>query len=241
MKIANVPPRAALVIKWPQAASPAAARETARRLAAGRTPATWSLDQASQVQSLASWGALRDMSEAALIVPTATGATTASDNAAAGEVSRRLELLRFAGVNVDLVHGGAELSQNHWPRTLRALGIHGVVVDAAPAASARALPFGVWLFTPDAIVPRVRRWTDWLSRRQPLFAGKKATPVMATIDLARVGAPGSRSWREMELAVEQAAEARSAGTITLAPMGELTAQFVQSGTARPQRSILRAA
>lgn len=238
----SAPSRAALIIKWPQSASPAAAREAARRLLANRTPATWSLDQASQIESLASWGGLRNMSEAALIVPPPASSATATEQAAIGEVSRRLELLRFAGLNVDLVHGGPHLAQGHWPRTLRALGVHGVVVDGtAEAAPARSLPFGVWLFTPHAIVPRIRRWTDWFTRREPLFAGKKATPATATIDLGRVGAAGSRCWREMELAIEQAAEARSAGVITLAPMGELTAQFMQAGAPRPQRSILRAA
>ena len=128
-------------------------------MAAHGIPATWAVDQASQVETLASWGAARNDAEAALLVTPGREIESATgDEAASREFARRLELLRVGGLRVDIVQGGRELLAGHWPRTLRALGVHGVVVEgAARPASARALPFGVWQFTPQATAPRVRR------------------------------------------------------------------------------------
>jgi hypothetical protein len=240
MKTKRAPQPAALVVKWPQGVSEFIARGIARRLSASQTPATWAVDQASQLKSLASWNA-GGIDEAALIVPAPADRSATGPATPATEIARRLDLLRGTGAAVDLVHAAGDLTQGHWPRTLRALAVHGVVVDGAPAdGSARALPFGVWQFTPQAIVPHVRGWFAWLSRRRPVFVGGSNLPAVATLDLSRV-AGDKRAQHEVEQAMEQAAEAARSGAIRLLTMGELTARYTSASASRPQRSILRAA
>lgn len=240
MKVVRAPRQAALVIHWPQSAAPAAAREVAARLTARGVSATWSIDQASQVEMLASWGVGRHGADTALIVEPAT--LQSAPEAAASELARRLELLRSSGANVEMAYAGPELIGDSWPRTLRALGLRGVVAaQAGQPAAARALPFGVWHFTPVARAPRVRRWSDWFRARRPLFAAAPAAPAVVTIELGRVAAAGSRSWREMEASLDEAVESHLAGTVGLVTMHELAAQLTQASAPRPQRSILRAA
>jgi hypothetical protein len=241
MKTKRAPQPAALVIKWPQDAGDSVARDLARRLSASHTPVTWAVDQASQLKSLASWTAGARVDEAALIVPAPAERVSTGPATPATEIARRLDLLRATGVTVELVHAAGDLTQGHWPRTLRALSVHGVVVDSAPAdGAARALPFGVWQFAPQAIVPRVRGWLTWLSRRRPVFVGGSNLPAVATVDLTRVGI-GSPGQREVEQAFEQAAAAAHDGAIKLLTMGELTSRYTSASASRPQRSILRAA
>jgi hypothetical protein len=241
MKTQRAPQPAALVIKWPQGVSEFIARDVARRLSKSQTPATWAVDQASQVRSLAAWNVGGHVDEAALIVPAPADRSATGPATPATEIARRLDLLRGTGARVDLVHAAGDLTQGHWPRTLRALAVHGVVIDGAPAdGSARALPFGVWQFTPRLIVPQVRGWFAWLSRRHPVFVGGSNLPAIATLDLSRVEGD-KRGQREVEQAVEQASEAARGGSIRLLTMGELTARYTSASASRPQRSILRAA
>jgi hypothetical protein len=240
MKTQRAPQPAALVVKWPQGVGELIARDVARRLSASQTPATWAVDQASQLKSLASWNAGR-IDEAALIVPAPADRSASGPATPATEIARRLDLLRGAGAAVELVHADADLTQGHWPRSLRALAIHGVVVDGMPTdGSARALPFGVWQFAPQAIVPRTRGWFSWLSRRRPVFLGGSNLPAVATLDLAQL-AGDARAQREVHQAVDQAAEAARNGAIRLITMGELAAHYTSARASRPQRSILRAA
>jgi hypothetical protein len=235
--------QAALVIKWPQAIATAAPGEVARRLSAGRVPATWSVEHARQVEMLKSWGAAGDDGDAILLASSRDqSALQAGDSMAGHLVAKCLQSLRAQGLRVEAIHGGADMVDGSWPRTLRAMGVRGIVIEgAAVAGVARALPFGLWQFTPLATAPRVRRWTNLFRRQPTLFDGGLGRPALVTIDLARVGEPGSSAWREMEAALGKAAEARSAGSIALVTIGELIDQFSQAATPRPQRSILRAA
>ncbi|HYO26397.1 MAG TPA: hypothetical protein VEQ85_15760 [Lacipirellulaceae bacterium] len=237
MKPMRAPQQATFVVKWPLAMAAAAARELARRLQAHQTPATWSVDQASQVGERAAWSGRRDVDAALLLA----AGTAADEQSAAAELGRRLELLRSAGTPVHLVHGNAAMTAGHWPRTLRAMGVHGVVVDGEARGSARALPFGVWQFAAHSSVPRRRRWFDLVRRGRALIAATAAGPAVVTIDLARLGAVAGREWRQVDAALAEAADARNSGTVALATLGQVTAQFTHAGAPRPQRSILRAA
>jgi hypothetical protein len=243
MKAERNPQQAALVIKWPQSVPAPPAREFARRLIAAHVRATWSLDQASQVEALASWGATRDGSEAALLVTAAWAhAADPAQDGATRELARRLELLRAMDLPVDVVHAGPGLVAGAWPRALRALGVHGVIVEGASEPGlARALPFGVWQFVPQASAPRARGWFSWLCPRRPLFATTQSGPVVVAVDMGRAAAFGPAGWREAEHAIEQAAETRERGVTALVTVGELAGRFAQTNVARPQRSILRAA
>lgn len=243
MKTERSPQQAALVIKWPQSVPAPPAREVAKRLLAAHVRTTWSVDQASQVEALASWGATREGADAALLVTAHSApARDAAQGDATRELGRRLELLRAMGLPVDVLQAGPELVAGAWPRTLRALGVHGVVVESVSQPGlVRALPFGVWQFTPQATAPRARSWFNWLRPRRPLFATTQRGPLVIAVDLARAAALGPSGWREAEQAIEQAAETRERGVVALVTVGELAGRFAHSNAARPQRSILRAA
>jgi hypothetical protein len=233
-----------LVIRWPQAVPAPAAREMSRRLFDHRLPATWSLEQLSQIEALASWGAMRSGADAALHVGVAADVPrNIIDEAAAGEMARRLVQLRSSGMAVEVVHGSPELTGNGWPRTLRTLGVRGIVVDGRRRQpTARALPFGVWQFVPQAVLPQQLRWWQRVrGRTSPLAAAQRGLPALATIELAELGSLGSRAWREAGRTLVEAAEARASGLINVVGMSELTARFTQAHAIRPQRSILRTA
>ncbi|HMO86346.1 MAG TPA: hypothetical protein PKC18_15645 [Lacipirellulaceae bacterium] len=235
------PRQAALVVNWPHRVPAPPAREMARLLAAARLPATWSLDQTTQIEALASWGALRGPgAEAALL---AEGRPIAHEDlahdGAAREITRRLELLRGSGLSVDVVQCGPEMASGAWPRTLRALGIRGAIVDGS--GMTRALPFGVWLFAPQTSLPRARSWRSWLQRRPPPFRAAKRGPALAIIDLAAAGAVGSRRWREVEQTVADAAEIHHANHVALTTVGQIAHGLAQANQPRPQRSVLRTA
>lgn len=236
MNKSGSPRQAAVVVKWPRSVEQSAAREVLGQLDAARIVATWAVDQATQIESLGAWGAIRKGAEAALLAP------TESADDAGRELTRRLELLRATGVDVDTVHARPELTAGAWPRTLRALGIHGVVVaDAGQPGHVRALPFGVWNFAPQAITPAKRGLLSWLRPRRSPFVGVTTAAVVVTVDLERSAAAGARGARETGRVIEQAAAAEAEGAIALATVSQLARQFAQANEPRPQRSILRAA
>lgn len=231
------PRQAAIVVKWPRSVEQATAREVLQQLDAARIIATWAVDQATQIEAIATWGAIRNGAETALL---ASGESATED--AGREFARRLELLRATGVDVDTVHTRSELTVGAWPRTLRALGIHGVVLEAAgQPGHVRALPFGVWNFAPQATTPAKRGLLSWLRPRRSPFVGASSAAVVVTIDLERSAAAGSRGAHETGRLIEQAVAAQAEGAIALSTVSQLARQFAQANEPRPQRSILRAA
>jgi hypothetical protein len=232
-------PQISLIVVWPLSVPAPAARQATRRLVEARVRCTWALDQASQVESLASWGAIRAGADAALRA--ADGQELLGDGGS-GELARRLEIVRATGLRVDVVLAGAAMAAGQWPRMLRALGVHGLVVDGVrPEGVTRALPFGVWQFSPHSAAPRARGWASWLRGRRPLLAPAAKGPSVITLDLARVGAAGSRAWRDVESTIEEVLVAITRGAATPATVSELAAQLTQANSPRPQRSILRTA
>jgi hypothetical protein len=242
MKPSRPAPQAAIVIKWPQTAAAGVARLAAQRLAAGAVPATWAIDQASQLESLRSWGALPGAADATLLACCGVLADAAVSEIAAREMGRRLELLRDAGLGVEVLYAGAKGLGEHWPRALRALGVCGIVVDGEPSPAApRALPFGVWRFSSHVTIPRRPSWTSWLRTKRPLLTNPGHPAVVATIDLARVESEQSAAAAAMQRALDEAAAARADRSVALVTMSQLAAQFTRANAPRPQRSILRAA
>lgn len=241
MNMESPPIQAAVVVQWPNRVPLVAAREMSRRLVDQRIPATWSVDQISQIEALASWGAVRSGADAALLLD-APASEHQDERTAVQELARRLVLLRSTGMNVEIIQARPDMVSGSWPRTLRAQGVLGVVVGASgDATPARALPFGVWQFTPRATAPRIARWTDMLRRHRPLLAAASKSPAIVSIDLARAGMPESRPWRQAELAIAQISQAAHNGTAELETLGQITARLCQANAPRPQRSILRAA
>jgi hypothetical protein len=231
----------AVVVQWPNRVPLVAAREMSRRLVDQRIPATWSVDQISQIEALASWGAVRSGADAALLLDAPTSAQQ-DERTATQELARRLVLLRSTGMSVEIVQARPEMVGGSWPRTLRAQGVLGVVVsDCRDATPARALPFGVWQFTPRAIVPRIARWTDMFHRRRPLLAAGAKSPAVVSIDLVQAGMPESRAWAQAEAVLAEIRQAESDGVAKLETLGQMTSRLCQANAPRPQRSILRAA
>jgi hypothetical protein len=242
MKIHSPARPAAIVITWSHNAAPAAVREVVRRIVGLGIPTTWALQQASQVESLAGWGLSRQRLDVALAaeVLESNGARTADDGVVR-ELARQLGLLRDHGSEVSTIQATPALATGVWPRLLRGLGVHGLMVASHGPAAPHALPFGVWHFAPHAALPRQRRWLSWLRRRPALIASHVRGPAVIAVDLARMAAPGSRGWREAEQALDEAAAAHHEETIALATLSTLTARLSEASAPRPQRSILRAA
>jgi hypothetical protein len=163
------------------------------------------------------------------------------DETFARELARQLDVLRDNGVDVSVLQAPGALTTGSWPRQLRALGVRGVVVATQGPAAARALPFGVWHYTPHAALPRPRGWFSWLRRRHDLVASHIPGPAIIAFDAQRMATPGSRAWNEGAAALDEAASFHRDGAIQLTTLGELTAQLSEASAPRPQRSILRAA
>jgi hypothetical protein len=242
MKIPRAARPTAIVITWSSNAASPAVREVARRVDRLGIPATWALQQASQIDLLADWGLPRRGLDVALLVEPATSdAARPGDDAVARELARRLDLMRDRGLEVSVVQATPALATGAWPRLLRALGVRGLVVASQAPAAPHALPFGVWHYAPHAAVPRPRRWFSWIRRRSPLIAAHIPGPAIIALDAERMAAPGSRAWLEGENALDHAAAAQSEGVVALATLAEMTARLSEASMPRPQRSILRAA
>jgi len=242
MKIHQAARPAAIVISWSHNAAQPAVREVARRVTGLGVPATWALEQASQVGLLAGWGVSRSALDVALLADAVdSDPARPADESGARELARRLDVLRDSGSEVSVLRGAPELATGAWPRILRALGIRGIVVASEGAAAPHALPFGVWHYAPHATLPRPRRWFSWLRRRPALIAPHISGPAVVALDIARMGAAGSRAWKEGDQALAEAAAAHRDGAIALTTLGDLTSRLSEASAPRPQRSILRAA
>lgn len=242
MKIHQAARPTAIVLTWSRSAAPATVREVARRVVGLAAPATWALEQASQVESLVGWGlSQRELDVALIAEGVEADLARPTDDAAARELARRIDVLRDSGSGVSVLQASPALAAGAWPRQLRALGIRGIVVASRGAAAPHALPFGVWNFAPHAALPRPRRWFDWLRGRQPLLDSRVPGPAIVTIDLARVDEAASRTGREIATALDEVTAARREGEIALTTLGELSARLSEASAPRPQRSILRAA
>jgi hypothetical protein len=122
--------------------------------------------------------------------------------------------------------------------------VRAIIVNNASGKSMtiRPLPFGVWEFQPHLSAPKRRGWLSGLIRNpRGIIDVEDASPLAASIDLMRVGAVNSRSWRDVKQFVDQTAEACHAGLARAATIADLAAELADHSAARPQRSILRIA
>ena len=249
MKSARVVPQLSLVVKWPHHAALAPmAQQLMKQLTEHRLAATWAIEQPAQAERLRA-GQRRHDVDAALLVGAATAALAAKPSESADfsyEIRCSLDELRGAGLEVSAVQIGRELARGVHERRLRELGVRAVIVDGmgqAPSAAApRALPFGMWQLSPRVSVPILTTWRRFFSRAQRVHLEPiDGAPMVASIDLGRIGSPTSRGWRAVERLIRQVADARQRNAVTVATVAEVTAGLAQGNAARPQRSILRAA
>jgi len=224
-----------LVIRWTRnLAASSGPAQLLRRLVEDHLPATWGVETIEQAESL---DAAIHLVEAALLIPKIK-AVTASDAIADG-----IHRFHTAGHEVATIYVDAELPRGQVERQLAQQGVQTIVTESAASDSGavRPLPFGVWQLAPQGTLPSHRRWFRRVGGVSQDFFSAAAGPTIASIDLAAIGSPASRGWREMEKAIDQAATASDQGQIRIATVADLTAELARQSAAKPQRSILRAA
>jgi hypothetical protein len=237
-------PLLALVVKWPaEVTNEMVIRQVIRRLVDAGLPATWSVEDAAQAESLHFWGAMQQGGDAALLVEADALTSTRGHQAAAWgrRVSNRLKQIRSVGVGAETMHAGAAVAKTLNPQSLSSAGISAVVADIAGPA-VRPLPLGMWQFTPRITLPVERRWWQLFHRSVQLIQGEPSQlPTVATIDLSRLAAIGPRAWQACDVELASVADANKRGALAIGAVAEIAASLAEARAAKPQRSILRAA
>jgi hypothetical protein len=224
-----------LVIRWPRSvAASSGPAHLLRRLVEDHLPSTWGVETIEQAKTL---DAAIHLVEAALLIPKIK-AVTASDAIADG-----IHPFNTAGHQVATIYVDAELPRGQVERQLAQQGVQAIVTESAASDSRaiRPLPFGIWQLAPQGTLPSHWRWFRRVGGVPQDFFSAAAGPTIASIDLAAIGSPDSRGWRELEKAIDQAATASDQGQIRIATVADLTAELTRQSAPKPQRSILRAA
>jgi hypothetical protein len=239
LKIDRPLPLISLVVRWPkQIPAEPLPKQLLRQLSESRLAATWAIETPAQAYSLMARGIDGNLIEAAVMV--ADSEPTRVHEA----VYEGLNRFDAAGLAAAAIQVGASLPRASVERLLRQSGVRAIIISnpAARVTTIRPLPFGVWEFQPHLSVPNRRRWLSALIRNsRGLTVAEDASPSAASIDLGRVGSLNSRSWRDVEQLVDQAAEACHGGFARAATIAELAAELADHSAARPQRSILKIA
>lgn len=239
-------PHVALVVKCGNtAAFEGVAQELVRRMVQRRLVATWAIEAPGQAKSLAAWTRTIGAYDLALLCqPEANpGRAKVASDGFSQSLGRRVSSFLAAGIEVRTIHLAAAEPRIDCHRALHAMGIRAVVVEGAKKFQAvRALPFGLWQFAPQIIVPAVNRWLRWLGRSsRKAIDGVQPGVNLASIDLARLDARGALGWREADRLLQQLEEARRQGALDVTTVTAVANQLAETSAARPQRSILRAA
>jgi hypothetical protein len=217
-------------------------RPIQRRLLDARLPATWSIAEVAQAQSLQWWGAARFGGDAALLVDDQPPAD-ARGHQAAQRVRRlrtRLDQIRASGISAAALHVAGDVAKTVNPQSLGPAAVQAIITDGGGAL--RSLPLGMWQFAPRAVAPSTERWLMLFRRKIQWMppAGGDAPSVVA-IDLQRMAAGRARALRECEALVGSVAEAQTQGAVAVVALAELASQLSSAHAVKPQRSILRAA
>lgn len=224
-----------LVIRWPRSvAASSGPAQLLRRLVEDHLPATWGVETIEQAET---FDAAIHLVETALLIPEIKAAT-ASDAIADG-----IHRFAAAGHDVATLCVDDELPRGQVERQLAQQGVRAILTESAAsdAGAISPLPFGIWQLAPQGRLPSHWRWFRRVGGVPQDFFSAAAGPTIASIDLAAIGSPESRGWREMEKAIDQAATASDQGQIRIATVADLTAELTRQSAPKPQRSILRAA
>jgi hypothetical protein len=227
-------PKIALVVRCPKGSSAALARELGGRIEGARLRTTWAVEEPHQGEAIAA--ALgSDPPEIAMLAQ-------ASGGFDADQADRRLAAFRGAGHRIQTIALGGRWQRGLHERRLRQDGIRAIVSRAHSRPPVSPLPFGLWHFAPDFEAPAAGGWSRLFSRapRAPIFDERTAATVVG-IDMARLGAPGSRAWNEAAAVVDRIAGACRGGAFSAVTLAVLAGELARDVPSRPQRSILRAA
>jgi hypothetical protein len=244
MSVRRSLPQLALVVKWPAAVTnEMVIRQVIRRLVDARLPATWSVEDAAQAESLHFWGAMRVGGDAALLVEADAIPAARGQHAAqwSRRVVNRFKQIRSVGVAAETLHVGAAVAKSLHPQSLGGAAISAVVADVTDPA-VRPLPLGMWQFTPRTALPVERRWWQLFRRSAGLIPGDLSqSPAVASIDLSRLAAMGPRAWHTCDAELASVAEAQKRGALAVQTVAEIAAALAIAHAVKPQRSILRSA
>jgi hypothetical protein len=223
----------AVVVRWPAHAANSVAVQVHRFLAEKRLTATWAVERAKQIDELPG----RERPDVAVLIGRDAAAPAIGDDAAS-----RLEELAAAGLATAVVQLPKPAERGQFERRLKQLGVALVVSDAGAAGTVHPLPFGLWQLTPAAVAPAARRWFGLLPGKVRSALPRPTTaPAVASIDVGRLAKGGSPHWRPVERLLDEVAAAISTGAARETSLAEIAARLTRAATARPQRSILRAA
>jgi hypothetical protein len=225
-----------IVISWPRGVPAGPARQLLHGLAEARLASTWAIEEPAQA------GSLKPSLHSKNGVETAALITATSKDKLGEALEGCLGKFNSAGPPISTIQLDASLPRGNFERLLRPAGVRAVVTTAAAGgtSSMRPLPFGIWEFVPQLTVPRTGLWSSLFSAKKTLMPLLGA-PVVASIDLGRVGSASSRGWHKVERLVQQAAAACREGAARNLTIAELAAKLSGKTQARPQRSILRMA
>jgi hypothetical protein len=228
-------PSISILVRWTPGVASSLAEPLARTLGKAGIRSTWAVAEPAQAQSLGARIGLRTACEIALFV--------AEPPVDAAAISQRLKAFAAADQEVSAIEVPTHPPRGSFERQLCQSGVRAVVArcGVSKGAMARPLPFGIWAFTPQVILPARRGWLSLLTggSRTPRPHGD--APSLAVIDLARVAASQVRAVRAIEQYVASTSELAAHGRVVIATIGDLTREFSQQTAARPQRSILRTA
>ena len=232
----NMPPVAAptisILVRWVKSDSASLAEQFARTLSKAGIRATWAVAGPAQAQALRAKVGVKPGCEIAVFID--------DSPVDAAAMSRRLQSFDAADQDVAAIEVASHLPRGSFERQLCQSGVRAIISRdrGGKAAMARPLPFGVWAFTPQIVLPARRGWLSFFSGRKRLLTPQENTPSLAVIDLSRVVA---KHVHRMDEYVAEVAALAANGKARIASIGELTAEYSQQTAARPQRSILRAA
>ena len=233
----SLPPTATpvcLVIRWPhQAADGATATSLARRLADDHLPATWGVETVEQANAI---DTAVQLFESALLL---------TDNLSAplsDQIVDGIHRFEAAGRAIATICPSGEMPRGQFERQLSQQGVRGIVSASAARGSAaiRAIPFGLCQLTPIGTLPSQRRCFRRVGGVPQDFWAPASDPSIASIDLSKIGPASGSAWRELAKVIDLAATASDQGAIRLLTVADLVEEWARQ-TARPQRSILRAA
>lgn len=232
-------PPVAMVVRWPQSASAAVVKQLEQCVIDGGLAATWAMETPVQAQGIRLPAKANSQTEIAMLTTASRTSDTLCEAVMAG-----IAEFESAGLSVETLQIAGKLPRDNFSRRLCQVGIRAVVGSgiAGGSSAVTALPFGIWQYSPHLTAPKKRRWFQLFSRRQAeIFETASTRLAVAAVDLGMVPSTSGRAWRAVEALLEQLCEAQDAGAARITTVAQVTAEFTDAASPRPQRSILRAA
>jgi hypothetical protein len=213
-----------------------------------RLPATWASGNPAQCAATRPVTQSSVDHELAILGDESWTGEAAGRSGFARELSRRVGLARSTGLNVTSLVAWAATIHPHVDVVIKH-GISAVArasheLNLAPAATPRALHYGLWELPITERLPLRKTWLPGARRkflRRIRFAAENAATAHIFISAAGVEQEGARSEATIIRTVRKAAELRDRGLARIETLTKAAARLADVPLASPQRSILRRA